>query len=123
MVDWLQLLRYYNNMYSLDDSDEIPLEFTEILGENRLTDDVRRAYIWASLIFFSDKDHNLQELVEPDLFSEQDKALAKSVSFRGPYFDHEKAEKEATSLLGIVCAPLHKWTVVRRPVWVVCLSN
>lgn len=111
-------------MRELDTSDEVPLEFTEILGENRLTDDVRRAYIWAALVFFSDEEYNLEEMVEDNtVFTEQDKALAKSVSIRGPFYDQEKAEEEAIALIGVVCTPLHKWTVTKRPMWVVCLSN
>lgn len=110
-------------MQELDTSDECPLEFTEILGENRISDDVRRAYIWACIKFFSTEELNLEELVDPDIFSDADKKLAKAVSITGPLEDREDAEREATAKLGVVCAPLHMWTVFEKPLWIVCLAN
>ncbi|NJL54100.1 hypothetical protein HC928_02290 [bacterium] len=108
-----------------EDSDvESPLEFVEMLGNYRITEEIRKAYILASIEKFSTENTDLRSLISPEHFSDKEKSLAKSVSFLGPYFDLEEAEELAQVRLGVVCTPNHLWDVELKPQhWVVSLAN
>lgn len=104
-----------------DEDDEFQLQFHEALGENILSDDVRKALVWASIVRFLDEE--AREAIDESQFSDKHKALSKSVMFHGPFEDFEKAEEESQKKQAVIVAPTNLWTDDSQPVWLACLSN
>ena len=107
-----------------DDNDEsdFPLQFHEALGDHTMSDDVRKAIVWAAIQKFlvgTDK----MDVIDEAAFTDKNKALSKSVMFHGPLDDFEKAVAESQRRQGVVVAPQHIWTEESQPVWIACLAN
>lgn len=104
-----------------DDEDEFPILFHEILGENILSDDVRNAIVWASVMKFLSKED--YDDVESSEITEKQKQLAKAIVFHGPLNDFEKALELSQSRQAVVVSPKNHWTNERQPIWIACLAN
>lgn len=110
---------------SLDDDDDesdFPLQFHEALGDHTLSDDVRKAIVWAAIQKFV-VNTNKMDMIDLDEFSDKNKALAKSVMFHGPLDDYDQAVAESQRKQGVVVAPQLEWTEDSHPFWIACLAN
>ena len=105
-----------------DKEDEFPLQFHETLGEHALSDSIRNAIMWAAIQKFLIGTESF-ELVNQDAFSEQDRNLAKSIVFHGPFEVFEEAVTYAHGRQGVIIAPEALWTDTSQPVWIACLAN
>jgi len=76
--------------------------FAECIGEHTITDVIRQAIIYASSVEFSGPI----DLAE---FTEEDKALAVSILFYGPFDDIEEAIEDSILRSGVIVAPSHLW--------------
>lgn len=105
-----------------DDEENFPLQFHEELGEHALSDDVRKAIMWAAIEkFLVDTSEN--ELIDHNAFTDKDRALAKAVMFHGPFTNHAVAAEQAKRQKGVVVSPELLWTDTSQPVWIASLTN
>lgn len=105
-----------------DDDDDFPLRFYEDLGEHTISDDIRKAFVWASITKFI-LDTQFIEDIDVEEYESRHRNLAKSVVFHGPFEDFDEAMEMSRQRRGVVVSPRHTWTEQSQPSWVACLAN
>ena len=78
--------------------------------------------VWASVVRFVLGTEG-EEYIDPELFTDGDKVLAKAIVFHGPFKTFEEAATSAQGLRAVVVLPAHLWTDTDQPFWVASLSN
>lgn len=115
------------NPFDDNNDDEFPILFHEALGENILSEDIRNAIVWASILKFLPKEEYEEietgEISGDGEITDKQKKLAQSIVFHGPMNSFEKALELSQSRQAVVVSPKNQWTDERQPIWLACLSN